>query len=142
MNVGLYSFKTLELSKVENLKNQIYSVIGRKCEIYIYSENNRQERLSKRGGLRKILEDYEASKIECIIFEDRMALGTDEYTTYRILKILLDKNVNFTSLNDRFNSSSLGRSQIKLIGFFENYAKEYSDKRSKTIQKIKKCITK
>lgn len=137
MNVGLYSFKTLELSKVENLKNQIYSIMGCKCEIYIYSENNRKERLSKRCGLRKILEDYRASKIDMIIFEDRKALGIDEYTTYRILKILSNENVNFTSLKDGFNNSSFGRSQIELIGVLENYAKEYSDKRSKMMQKIK-----
>lgn len=137
MNVGLYSFETLELNKAENLKKLIYEMIGHKCKIYIYSENTRKQRLSKRDGLRKMLEDYRESKINIIFFEDRNALGSDEYTSYRVLKILSDEKVNYTSLNDGLNCTSEGKLQMELIAFFENYAKKYSDERSRMGQKFK-----
>ena len=137
MNVGLYSFETFEVSKVENLKILIHQLIRRKCGIYIYSENTNKERLSKRDGLRKMLEDYRNSKIDIIFFEDREALGSDEYTSYRILKILSDEKVNYTSLKDGLNNSSYGKLQMELIAFFENYAKKYSDERSRMGQKFK-----
>lgn len=137
MNVGLYSFETFEFSKVENLKKLIYEIMGRKCEIYIYSENTRKERLSKRDGLRKMLEDYRESKINIIFFEDRKALGSDDYTTYRVLKILSDEKVNYTSLTDGITYTSEGKLQMELIGVFENYIKRHSDERSRMGQKLK-----
>ena len=111
--------------------------MGRKCGIYIYSENTRKERLSKRDGLRKMLEDYRNLKIKIIFFEDRKALGMDEYTTYRVLKILSDEKVNYTSLKDGLNNTSYGKLQMELIGVFENYAKKASDERSRRGQKFK-----
>lgn len=137
MNVGLYSFKTFEFSKIEYLKKIIYQIMGRKCGIYIYSENTRKERLSKRDGLRKMLEDYRESKINIIFFEDREALGSDEYTSYRVLKILSDEKVNYTSLKDGLNNTSYGKLQMELIGVFENYAKKASDERSRRGQMFK-----
>jgi len=137
MNVGLYSFETFELSKVENLKKLIYEIMGRKCGIYIYSENTRKERLSKRDGLRKMLEDYRNSKIDIIFFENRKSLGSDEYTSYRVLKILSDENVKYASLTDGLNCTLEGKIQMELIGFFENYAKKCSDERSRMGQEFK-----
>lgn len=137
MKVGLYSFKTMEFSKIENLRNHIFRMFGRKCEIYIYSENTRKEKLAKRDGLRKILEDYRNSKIDMIVFENREALGTDEYNSYRILKILSDEKVKFTSLTEGLNYTTEGKLQMELIGLFENYAKKCSDERSRMGQKFK-----
>ena len=49
MNVGLYSFETFEVSKVEKLKKLIYEIMGRKCGIYIYSETQ-----EKKGYLKEM----------------------------------------------------------------------------------------
>lgn len=137
MNVGLYSFETFEVCKIENLKKFIYEIMGRKCGIYIYSENTRKERLSKRDGLRKMLEDYRNSKIDIIFFEDRKALGSDDYTSFRVLKVLSDEKVNYTSLSDGIKYTLEGKMQMELLAAYENYIKKYADERSRIGQKLK-----
>lgn len=137
MNVGLYSFETFEVSKVEKLKKLIYEIMGRKCGIYIYSENTRKERLSKRDGLRKMLEDYSNSKIKIIFFEDRKALGSDDYTSFSVLKVLSDEKVNYTSLLDEIKYTSEGKMQMEILAVYENYIKKYADERSRMGQKLK-----
>ena len=140
MNVGLYSFETFEVSKVENLKNYIYKLMRRKCGIYIYSENTRKERLSKRDGLRKMLEDYRNSKIDMIFFEDRKALGNDDYTSFRVLKILSDEKVNYSSLTDGINYTSEGKMQMEFLTAFEHYIKMNADERSRRGQIYKEKL--
>jgi len=137
MKVGLYSFKTMEFSKIERLKNLIHDLMRRKCEIYIYSENTRKERLSKRDGLRKMLEDYRNSKINIIFFEDREALGSDAYTSFQVLKVLSDEKVKYVSLTDGFQYTSEGEFQLEVNSAFENYIKRKSDERSRMGQIIK-----
>ena len=84
-----------------------------------------------------MLEDYRNSKIKIIFFEDRKALGSDDYTSFRVLKVLSDEKVNYTSLLDEIKYTSEGKMQMEILAVYENYIKKYADERSRMGQKLK-----
>ena len=57
MNVGLYSLKNMTARKIGKLSRIIQKIFPVN-DIYTYSENIPKQRISKREGLKKIIQDF------------------------------------------------------------------------------------
>lgn len=139
MNIGLYSFNTIEVKQVEKLKNDI--IQGFLCvdNIYLYSENTTKQRIQCRQAFRKIIEDYKNKKIDWIVFEDYNTMSQDYYTRGLMLKELLENKCNFEFLKENINSQS-NKIITELQIHMSNYLKESNDERSRRGNKIAKML--
>lgn len=133
MNVGLYSLNTMELKEISNIITDTRFTLGVK-KIFLYSENTKKEKMSKRFVFRKMLEDYEKGKIELIVFKNLKSIGKDKYIRSQILKELLLKDYKFCTLEENHNNLNLsGRIFTKnLIAEIEE-EKKYNEQRDKRI---------
>ena len=138
MNVGFYSFYRLEFSQIYILNIKIKDKLPAN-NIYIYSENTGKQRINKREALNKIIDDYNQKIIDCIVFENIKALGSDFYMRSKILKILIENNINFIFLEENIVSTSLiKKEKIEMMIFMADTLKEEHDRRSKIGNNIKK----
>lgn len=138
MNVGFYSFYRLEFSQIYILNIKIKDKLPAN-NIYIYSENTTKQRINKREALNKIIDDYNQKIIDCIVFENLKALGSDFYMRSKILKILIENNINFIFLEENIvSTSSVKKEKIEMMIFMANRLKEEHDRRSKIGNNIKK----
>lgn len=138
MNVGFYSFYRLEFSQIYILNIKIKDKLPAN-NIYIYSENTTKQRINKREALNKIIDDYNQKIIDCIVFENLKELGSDFYMRSKILKILIENNINFIFLEENIVSTSLVKKEkIEMMIFMANRLKEEHDRRSKIGNNIKK----
>ncbi len=137
MNVGLYSFKNIELIKTSNFISKLNKFLNLD-NIFLYSENTSREKMNQRFGFKKLLEDYDAKIIDIIVFEDTKSLGSDNYIRSQIYKILLSGDYEFYFLNENLSSSEKqDRIFLKYIIDFEESLKTRMDKRSKIGQYLK-----
>lgn len=137
MNIGLYSFKNMELIKTSNFISKLNKFFNLD-NIFLYSENTSREKMNQRFGFKKLLEDYDAKIINIIVFEDIKSLGSDNYVRSQIYKILLSGNYEFYFLNENLSSSRRqDRMFLKYIIDFEEVLKTRMDKRSKIGQHLK-----
>ena len=119
MNIGLYSFKNMELIKTSNFISKLNKFFNLD-NIFLYSENTSRE------------------IINIIVFEDIKSLGSDNYVRSQIYKILLSGNYEFYFLNENLSSSRRqDRMFLKYIIDFEEVLKTRMDKRSKIGQHLK-----
>lgn len=138
MNVGFYSFYRLEFSQIYILNIKIKDKLPAN-NIYIYSENTEKQRINKREALNKIIDDYNQKIIDCIVFENLKALGNDFYMRSKILKILIENNINFIFLEENIVSTSLiKKEKIEMMIFMADTLKEEHDRGSKIGNNIKK----
>lgn len=132
MNVGVYSFENMTDDQIEALSVKIRDRLLVVENIYIYSENTQKQRLSKRDGLKKIIQDYEQKKIAAIVFEGTNSLGADDYIKGKVLEILMEKEIKFLILKENIESTSaIGKQMIQILISLGERLKEMNDKRSK-----------
>ena len=137
MNIGLYSFKNMELIKTSNLIGKLNRIFYLD-DILLYSENTSREKMSQRFGFKKLLEDYDSNVIDIIVFEDIKSLGSDNYIRSQIYKALLSGNYEFYLLNQNLSSSKRqDRIFLKYIIDHEETLKNRMNERSKMGQYIK-----
>lgn len=106
MNVGIYSFETLEVQKINMIDSQVKKRFKDVEKVYVYSENTLKQEISQRVGLRKMLKDYKNKKISIIVLENMKALGTEFYLQSMILKKLMKNNNKFYILDIGVDSTS------------------------------------
>ena len=103
MNVGLYSFKTMELEHIINLKKQLNESLN-VDKIYLYFENDNIYKVKNRKGLKKLMKDYEKNRIDIIALENFDALGKKKPVIYEILKDFQQKNYNVYIVDEDINT--------------------------------------
>lgn len=139
MNIGLYSFNTMEAKQVEKLSNDIIQGFIWVDNIYLYSENTTKQRIQCRQAFKKIIEDHKKQKIDWIVFEDFNTMSQDYYTRGLMLKELLNNNCNFDFLKENTSSQS-NRIILETQIHMSNYIKESNDERSRMGNKIAKKL--
>lgn len=138
MNIGLYSFKTMNVNEINKLSEKLNDKFIYTKNIYIYSENTSKQKLSKRIGLEKIIKDYEKKKISLIAVKSINSFGSDAYINSEILMMLKEKEISFFIIDEDIESKSdVARKKIDIINFIEKTAKEENDKRSRIGKIIK-----
>lgn len=138
MNIGLYSFKTMNVNEINKLSEKLNDKFIYTKNIYIYSENTSKQKLSKRIGLEKIIKDYEKKKISLIAVKSINSFGSDLYINSEILMMLKEKEISFFIIDEDMESKSdVARKKIDTINFIEKTAKEENDKRSRIGKIIK-----
>lgn len=137
MNVGLYSFKTIELIQTSSLIKLINNMFNAD-NIFLYSENTAKEKMSQRFGFNKLLEDYKLKEIDIIVFEDMKSLGNDSYVKSRIYKTLLSLDCEFYFLKEHLGfSKDYNKKIFNTIINYEEIVKAKMDERSRVGQLYK-----
>ena len=140
MNAGIYSFKTMEASKIGILSTKIrnqYTV----RRINIYSENTEKQSLNKRDGLRRILCDYKEGKIGIIVFESIHSLGSDICPIADIFKLLYKNRIKFYIIEeDIAPTPGFGNPIIDIIIYKAEMIKKLNHERSRSSNMTKKTV--
>lgn len=131
MNIGLYSFDTIEFNK---LKNIIQKMPFQFDNLYLYTENSDKERIRKRDGFNRIIEDYKSKKIDKIVFEDGLSLGSSQYIRSQIFKRLLYSNCEYHCIDEAEVNDA---DYIRMFIHMEEHSKKIADKRSRIGQEFK-----
>lgn len=132
MNIGLYSFKMFEAQMVEIANIKIKYKLLKVSNVYLYSENTTKQRINKRDGFYKMLQDYLQGKIDIIVFENMQSLGSDIYIRGELLKLLLKLHIDFFLIEeDILSTSCIGTEVLNIIIYMIAKSKKENDKRSK-----------
>lgn len=141
MNVGLYSFKTMELEHIINLKKQLNESLN-VDKIYLYFENDNSYKVKNRKGLKKLMKDYEKNRIDIIALENFDALGKKKPIIYEILKDFQQKNYNVYIVDEDINT--LNKDGMLRLQVYTQLIKPFTYKISTRIvrdgEKVKKII--
>ncbi len=132
MNVGLYSLKNMtamEIGKLSRIIQKIFPI----NDIYVYSENTPKQRISRREGLKKIIQDYNKEKVDLIVFEKLSSLGSDACIKGEALELLMKEKVKFFVIQENIDSTlEIGKQQIKMLTLIGEQQKEMNEQRNRT----------
>lgn len=140
MNVGVYSFKRVELREATECVRQIINP-GLVDNIFIYSENTNKERMSQREAFKKVLDDYEKRKIELIVFKDLDSIGQSTYVRALIFRELINRKCKYCSVKENIHNFNIG-GRLFTTALIKQALdeKKYGDERSKIGQEIKRKL--
>lgn len=130
MNVGIYSFQTMELIQINKLIKKINERL-KIDKIYLYSENTHKERYCKREGFKKMLEDYQNKKIDIIAVESLESFGKDGNVKLQILKELQERRYKLIFINESIALEFMQELFIDITIKFLESCKQLGDERSK-----------
>jgi len=138
MNVGLYSFVTMDVKTVQKLSEEITHRLINVDDIFIYSENTNKERMSKRDGFKNMLQDYAKGKINVVVFQNLQTLGKDDIVRGELLQDLMGNRVKFFFIEAEMESvTDTGKNMLEATIFFSNKMKEINTEKSKRASKNK-----
>ena len=132
MNVGLYSLKNMTARKIGKLSRIIQKIFPVN-DIYTYSENIPKQRISKREGLKKIIQDYNEGKVDLIVFEKLSSLGSDACIKGKALELLMKEKVKFFIIQENIDSTlEIGKQKIQILILIGEKQKEMNEQRNRT----------
>ena len=104
LSVGLYNYKILDVKSINRIYKRIEDIISI-SNVYPYFENTTNVlKIDERMTFKRLLEDYDISHIDIIVFENILSLGKSETVQVNLLKLLLEKNIHFIFLDGNIDS--------------------------------------
>lgn len=133
MKIAIYSRKSVFTGKGESIENQI-QLCKDHCEVYfknslpeyiIYEDEGFSGKNVNRPKFQKLLEDIKLKQINILICYrlDRISRSVSDFSS--ILELLQKYNVDFISINERFDTSTPnGRAMIYISSVFAQLERE------------------
>lgn len=133
MKIAIYSRKSVYTAKGESIENQI-SLCKEHCEVYfknqnpeyiIYEDEGFSGKNVHRPKFQQLLEDIKSQHINVLICYrlDRISRSVADFSS--ILELLQKYNVDFISINERFDTSTPnGRAMIYISSVFAQLERE------------------